>query len=135
MGGFKIRTASFLFAVSIFCATCVTGCRSDTVDANAPWQPGTPLDKEKIVIGVIHVDDATSGYSLAHDTGLRETQKTLGLRDSQIIRKLNVNDADALMVESMMRECIEVGAKGSVLPDSEIPGGIDRYYRNVAELK
>jgi basic membrane protein A len=99
-----------LFIVFILCAACMAGCRYSIGDTNAPQQPGTPIDREKVVIGVIHVGDTKSGYSLAHDIGVQEMQKALGLRDDQIIRKLNVNDADALMIESTMRECIDGGA-------------------------
>lgn len=83
----------------------LSGCSRET-----PWKPGAPLPKEKIVIGVIHVNDAKTGYSYAHDQGIRIMQERLGLKDSQIIRKLNVNDADTNMVEHMMRQCIEEGA-------------------------
>ena len=74
------------------------------------WKPGEPLARDKIVLGVIHVDDAGTGYSYAHDLGLQIMRQRLGLKDSQIIRKLNVNDADTNMVEHMMRECIAEGA-------------------------
>lgn len=108
MSRYKYKPIYF-FLVLILCASCLAGCHNDT-DISTLWQPGTPLDKEKVIIGVIHVSDATSGYSLAHDTGVREMQAALGLRDEQIINKLNVNDADPVMVESMMRECIDSGA-------------------------
>lgn len=104
----KFRALYFVLILSL-CTSGLAGC-SNPAGVAASWQPGAPLEREKVVVGVIHVGDATSGFSLAHDKGVREMQTAIGLRDRQIIRKLNVNDADPLMVESMMRECIEGGA-------------------------
>ena len=36
-------------------------------------------------------------------------QKTLGLSDSQIIRKNNISDSDTTAIENAMMECIEEG--------------------------
>lgn len=74
------------------------------------WTPGKPFPLEDIIIGVIHVDDASSGYSYAHDAAIRLMQKTVNLQDTQIIRKFNVNEADPLMVDHAMRDCIDQGA-------------------------
>lgn len=67
--------------------------------------------KEDIKIGVIHISDPAegSGYTFTHDQGIVGMQKELGLDDSQIIRKNNVDDSDATMIESAIRECIEEG--------------------------
>lgn len=93
--------------LSVLLIICLAGCQKDEP---APWSPGDPLDKDELKIGVIHVDDATSGYSYGHDIGIQIMQQELELRDEQIIRKLNINDADIIMVESMMRDCIAEGA-------------------------
>ncbi|MCL2063593.1 MAG: BMP family ABC transporter substrate-binding protein [Candidatus Cloacimonetes bacterium] len=73
-------------------------------------QLGSELNRENIIIGVIHVDLAESGYSYAHDYGIREAQRELGLRDDQIIRKFNVVDIDGILVEAVIRETIIEGA-------------------------
>ena len=69
--------------------------------------------KDKIKVGVIHIGDpsAGSGYTYAHDQGIVEMQKALGLADNQIDRKINVNDADPAAIESAMRECVEEGCQ------------------------
>jgi basic membrane protein A len=69
-----------------------------------------PLDKDSVKIGIIHVSDATDGYSYAHDAGIQQMQAAIGLGDEQIIRKLNVSDTDELMTEHVIRECIAEGA-------------------------
>ncbi|MDR1539038.1 MAG: BMP family ABC transporter substrate-binding protein [Clostridiales bacterium] len=72
----------------------------------------SPMPKENIKVGVIHIGDpsAGSGYTYTHDVGIQEMQSNLGLSDSQIIRKNNVDDGDPTMTETAIRECIEEGA-------------------------
>ena len=65
-----------------------------------------PVAKEDLKVGVIHI-----GYSYAHDLGIVEMQKELGLEDNQIIRKNNIPDADPTKTEQAMRECIEEGCQ------------------------
>ena len=72
-----------------------------------------PVAKEDLKVGVIHIGDPAdgSGYSYAHDLGIVEMQKELGLEDNQIIRKNNIPDADPTKTEQAMRECIEEGCQ------------------------
>ena len=56
-----------LLAAGFMAITFMTG---DGEVAPEPWSPGTPLDKESVIIGIIHVDNAESGYSYAHDSGI-----------------------------------------------------------------
>ncbi|MFI3172332.1 MAG: BMP family ABC transporter substrate-binding protein [Eubacteriales bacterium] len=69
-----------------------------------------PVDE--IIVGVIHITDPAegSGYTYTHDQGIVGMQEALGLDDSQIIRKNNVDDSDATAIENAMLECIEEGA-------------------------
>jgi len=70
------------------------------------------IAKEDIKVGVIHIGNPAdgSGYTYAHDQGIVGMQKTLGLEDSQIIRKNNVDDGDPTATETAILECIEEGA-------------------------
>lgn len=70
------------------------------------------IAKDKIKVGVIHIGNPAdgSGYTFAHDQGIVEMQKSLGLNDNQIIRKNNVNDTDPTATEAAILECIEEGA-------------------------
>jgi len=74
------------------------------------WAPGKSISKNDIKIGIIYLDNADSGWSLAHDIGITATQKELNLRDDQIIRKFNVSDADTGMLEYTISELISEGA-------------------------
>lgn len=72
---------------------------------------GCGKQEEKFKVGVIHIGDPNSGsgYSYAHDLGIQQMQKELGLADDQVIRKNNVNDTDPTATEAAIRECIEEG--------------------------
>ncbi len=72
-----------------------------------------PVEKEDLKVGIIHIGDPAdgSGYSYAHDLGIVEMQKELGLEDNQIIRKNNIPDADPTKTEQAMKECIEEGCQ------------------------
>jgi basic membrane protein A len=77
------------------------------------WRPGDPLDKNLVNIGVIHVSDPeneNSGYAYAHYLGIQKMKDELGLRDDQIINKVNVSDIDMAAAEMALRECLSSGA-------------------------
>lgn len=82
-------------------------------DAGAQAAAGVmpAIAKENIKVGVIHITDPAegSGYTYTHDLGIQGMQKNIGLEDSQIVRKNNVNDSDATAIENAIRECIEEG--------------------------
>lgn len=82
-------------------------------DKEAGKSSFAPVAKEDLKVGVIHIGDPAdgSGYSYAHDQGIVEMQKELGLDDNQIIRKNNIPDEDPTMTEQAMRECIEEGCQ------------------------
>ena len=70
-----------------------------------------PVEKEDMMVGVIHIGDpaAGSGYSYAHDQGIVGIQKNIGITDDQIVRKNNVADDDPTAIEAAIEECIEEG--------------------------
>jgi len=103
---YRIRfvTCSLLFALLLPLA--FLSCKKEA------WKPGTPLAKEKIKIGVVHITDPfseNSGYAHAHQMGIDEMKKKLGLKDSQILYKTHVEDVDLIGVENAFREFIAQG--------------------------
>lgn len=84
---------------------------AESKEAKAGVMPA--VAKEDLKVGVIHIGNPAdgSGYSFAHDQGIVEMQKTMGLEDSQIIRKNNVADDDQTAIETAMRECVEEGCQ------------------------
>ncbi|MBP3927186.1 MAG: BMP family ABC transporter substrate-binding protein [Clostridium sp.] len=98
-------------------ATEAAGAAEETEAAEAEEKAAEgvmpAVAKEDLKVGVIHIGNPAdgSGYSFAHDQGIIEMQKALGLDDSQIIRKNNVDDADQTATETAMRECVEEGCQ------------------------
>ena len=78
---------------------------SDTVKSSSG------VSKDSIKVGVIHLSDPAegSGYTYTHDIGIMGLQQNLGLSDSQIIRKINVNDSDKDATRKAIKECIDEG--------------------------
>lgn len=89
-----------------------SGDATEDTNGSAPATGVMPaIAKEDLKIGVIHITDPAegSGYTYTHDLGIQGMQKNLGLEDSQIVRKNNVNDSDATAIENAIRECVEEG--------------------------
>ncbi|MDR0453308.1 MAG: BMP family ABC transporter substrate-binding protein [Deferribacteraceae bacterium] len=73
------------------------------------WKPGTPMSKDKLKIGVVHISNPfteKSGYAYTHETGIQEMKKKLNLADNQLIYKTDIDDADPIQAENAMRELI-----------------------------
>ena len=81
-------------------------------EAPAAEQTTQGIPMEEFKVGVIHIGDPAdgAGYTFAHDQGIVAMQADLGLSDEQVIRKNNVNDADAVAIRTAIEECIEEGA-------------------------
>jgi len=97
-----------IIACFLLIILCFSGCKQ----RENTWEPGMPLQKENVKIGVIHPNeiDSNSVFDYAHYVGTMEMQKNVGLSDSQIIRKVNVFDGDPAAAEGAMRDCITDGA-------------------------
>lgn len=69
------------------------------------------ITKENLKIGVIHIGDPAdgSGYSYAHDQGIQAMKQNLGLKDSQIVNKLNIEDGNASKIKDAVESCIASG--------------------------
>jgi len=77
------------------------------------WKPGMPIEKEKVKIGVVHTTDPfseKSGYAYAHQIGIEEMKKNLGLTDNQILYRTNIDEVDLMSIENAIRELIAQGA-------------------------
>ena len=108
--------------VILICMVMLSGCgNSKSIDdyaTNEGYQHNTEVTgngkgiaKENIKVGVLHISDPAegSGYSYTHDIGIQGMQENLGLSDSQIVRKLNIDDGDAKAVEKAIQECVDEG--------------------------
>ena len=69
---------------------------------------GNAISPSEIKVGVIHIGDPAdgSGYSYAHDQGIVKMAENLGINESQIIRKLNIDDTDTTATKEAIEDCI-----------------------------
>ena len=113
----KKKTLSLLLTLALT-ASMLAGCgkkEESTIKQNADSSEQVGLypakAKEDIKVGVIHITDPAegAGYTYTHDLGIQGMQKNLGLEDSQIIRKNNTDDDDAVAIQNAIEECIEAG--------------------------
>lgn len=107
-----------LLAVLTVMATLLmlAGCASDTGSSSQPGTTTTAgkaagIEKSKIKVGVIHIGNPEdgAGYTYAHDQGIVEMQKALGLTDDQIVRQNNVDDSDKAAIRNAIEDCIAKG--------------------------
>jgi len=91
----------------------LTACKTPEA---VKWSPGKPFDLSKVKIGVIYLDEAESGWSLAHKLGIQEAQRELGLLDEQIISKYNVSEEDVGVIEYAISGAIAEGANIIIAP-------------------
>ncbi|SCP94921.1 BMP family ABC transporter substrate-binding protein [Anaerobium acetethylicum] len=105
-----------LILTAVMAASVLTAC--GTADSKDSSTATESTEKEAIAledfkVGVIHIGDPAdgSGYSFTHDQGIVEMQEELGLEDSQVIRKNNIADGDAVATRTAIEECIEEGCQ------------------------
>ena len=93
---------------SLFFVLLFAGCTQQEV----VWELGAAFPKERVVIGIIHPNeiDNDSLFDQAHYRATVEMQRSVGLGDHQIIRKLNVFTEDPAATEGAIRDCIAEGA-------------------------
>lgn len=111
-----------------------TNTKSSSSSQKAPGT--TPIKKADFKVGVIHIGDPAdgAGYTYAHDQGIVAMQKALGLSDSQIIRKNNVSDQDAVAIKTAIEECVEEGCQivfGTSWGYMDVMEQMSKQYPNV----
>ncbi|MDD5935433.1 MAG: BMP family ABC transporter substrate-binding protein [Clostridiales bacterium] len=112
----KVLSLALTFALAV---SMLAGCgtkeekNAEPAATETTAKKGTmpAIKKEDLKIGVIHITDPAegSGYTYTHDLGIQGMQKNIGLEDSQIIRKNNTSDQDAVAIQTAIEECIEQG--------------------------
>ena len=109
----RITKTAMSVVLSVLLAVFLSSCKANDTER---WSPGQPLEKSKVKIGMIYLDDAESGWSYSHELGIREAQRVFELSDEQIIRKLNVSEEDASSIEYAISEAIADGANIIIAP-------------------
>ena len=67
------------------------------------------ISKDELKIGVLYIGSAseTSGYTYAHEIGIQGMANNIGLDESQIVRKENINDSDEKAVKEALQDCVD----------------------------
>lgn len=116
----RIKSFFKILGMLVLCAS-FTGCgvngNVDDYAVNTGYddsdtvRSSSGVSKDSIKVGVIHLSDPAegSGYTYTHDIGIMGMQQNLGLSDSQIIRKININDSDKEATRKAIKECIDEG--------------------------
>jgi len=113
----RIAVKTMKMAVSVAVAfLLMAGLAACNENESAQWSPGMPLDRDNVKIGIIYLDEAESGWSLAHKLGIQEVQREFDLRDDQVISKFNVSEEDAGNIEYAISEAISQGANIIIAP-------------------
>jgi len=72
-----------------------------------------PLELEHVRIGVVHISNPfneTAGYAFAHQLGIEEMKRNVGLADSQVLYQTHISGLNPLEVEGAIRQLIAKGA-------------------------
>jgi hypothetical protein len=70
---------------------------------------GKKNNKTEFKIGVLHIglEGEETGYSAAHENGIKQMIKETGLKDSQVVRKWNISDGDEAKITKTIVDLIE----------------------------
>jgi len=95
-----MKRKGFLFLISLVLVSCLmfafAGC-------------GKKNNKTEFKIGVLHIglEGEETGYSAAHENGIKQMIKETGLKDSQVVRKWNISDGDEAKITKTIVDLIE----------------------------
>lgn len=69
------------------------------------------IAKDDIKVGVMYIGSSEdkSGYTYAHELGIRSMESNIGLKETQIVRKDEVDDGDSKAIAKALDELIEEG--------------------------
>lgn len=85
---------------------------SSNKSSDGKTKAGTKIiAKKDLKIGVLYIGSAsdTSGYTYTHELGISQMTGNIGLDDSQIVRKENVDDGNEETIEKAVKDCIDEG--------------------------
>ncbi|NLL45823.1 MAG: BMP family ABC transporter substrate-binding protein [Clostridiales bacterium] len=104
------KSIAFLMVAALVMTLFLGACGTKPEPTANPSAEPT-ASQEAFKVGVIHIGNPAdgAGYSYAHDQGIIAMQNNLGLRDDQIVRKLNIGDTDNAATRTAIEECIEAG--------------------------
>lgn len=104
----KFLAVLLVLVLAFTFAACSGSGDNNATKAPSDGDGSTSVDYSKVKVGVIHIGDPAdgTGYSFAHDEGIKGMQKALNLKDDQIVRKLNVADDNNQQIKEAVEDCI-----------------------------
>jgi len=104
------KAVALLLSLVLASTMMLVGCGTPASQSGPSGNGGATeaISKDNIKVGFVHISDPSDmGYTYNHDLGTQQMQKTLGLRDDQIISKFNVPEGAAC--DTALRELVEAG--------------------------
>lgn len=107
----KFLAVLLVLVLAFTFAACSGSGDNGATEAPSDTEGGGSVDYSKVKVGVIHIGDPAdgTGYSFAHDEGIKGMQEALNLSDDQIVRKLNVADDNNQLIKESIEDCIVQG--------------------------
>ena len=100
-----MKRKGFLFLISLVLVSCLMFAFAGCGKKNNKKE----FNKGELKIGVLHIglEGEETGYSAAHENGIKQMIKETGLKDSQVVRKWNVSDGDEAKITKTIVDLIE----------------------------
>lgn len=100
-----MKRKGFLFLISLVLVSCLMFAFAGCGKKNNKKE----FNKGELKIGVLHIglEKEETGYSAAHENGIKQMIKETGLKDSQVVRKWNVSDGDEAKITKTIVDLIE----------------------------
>lgn len=130
----KKKVLALVLVLALVAALTVglVACNGDGEDEyNLP-----SLTKSTIKIGVLHINptDSDSGYTAAHESGIKEMIKSVGIADTQVIRKGSVKDTVNADIKTAIEDLIAEGCNviiGTSFGYQQVMSDLAKEYKNV----
>jgi len=103
------KVMSLMLVVVLASTMMLVGCGTPASQSSTTGGgEAVKVTLDNIKVGFVHISDPSDmGYTYNHDLGTQQMQKTLGLRDDQIISKYNVPEGAAC--DTALRELVDAG--------------------------
>lgn len=109
----KFLTMLLSLVLAAACVVGLVGCGGEVDDPYATDVSVKigPIAKEDLKIGVLHINplESKSGYTFAHQQGIKEMIETIGLSDDQMVYIPSLADTDDAKISSAIDDLIAQG--------------------------
>lgn len=91
---------------------------------------------EDFKVGILHITsiEETSGYTFAHHKGFLEMVEALGLKDSQIVVKDNVDDSNTELTKSSLQEMVDADCDIIFATSYNYMNSVEEFAKNYSDI-